>query len=724
MYRRDFLKMVSGTAAALSLPKPFFKFTISEIEKRPNILWIVTEDINDDLGCYGDKYSYTPNLDKFAGEGIRFTNVYDHSGVCAPTRSGIITCMYPTTMGSGAMRCSAVPPAEIKCFTEYLRAAGYYCTNNDKTDYNFKTSQNVKTETAAPVSAWDENSSKAHWRNRSKGQPFFSVFNIFTTHESQIRVPEKQFEKNIAHVDPKHLHKKTDAVLPPYYPDTPVVRNDWAKYYDLISAMDLQVKEILDQLKEDGLVEDTIVFFYGDNGRGLPRAKRWIYDSGIKMGLLVRWPKNFKPGSINDDLVGFIDLGAAVLSLAGVPIPQHFQGVPFLGKSSGEKRKYIFAARDRMDERYDVIRAVRDKKFKYIRNFMPFLPYAQHIEYMDQMPTMKEMRRLNADGKLNTVQELFFRKTKPLEELYYITTDPYEINNLAGMPGYERTLLKMREVVNNWMIETEDTGLIPEPILVSSMRPQISWEKTENPYISAVKKNGDYYEIEIDCATEGASIVYKTEKVYEKWKYFSKKIKVKNNTTIYIQANRLGFEMSDIVNFIVNKNLKALPLKEKIDRDWKKDFRKDNLFKKLLDLKNLDFLPDEKALPKLYQALDDKSDSLRYWAVLGIHYKSNSEESISYAKKHLEKIINDGSPVVRIACAHALCDWDEEKTAIPVLLKELKHPLESVRLHAAIALDSIGDKIKPYSDQIKKTINPIADTYDQKVLRHTAEGLI
>ena len=722
MHRKDFLKMIGGTVAALSIPKPLFSFPLRENEKRPNILWIVTEDINDDLGCYGDKYSYTPNLDKLAREGIRFTNVYDHSGVCAPTRSGIITCMYPTTLGSGDMRCSAVPPAEIKCFTEYLRAAGYYCTNNDKTDYNFKTSPDVKTETAAPISAWDDNGLKAHWRNRDKDQPFFSVFNIFTTHESQIRVPEKQFEKNIAHVDPENLRKRKDAVLPPYYPDTPVVRNDWAKYYDLITAMDIQVKEILDQLKEDGLEKDTIVFFYGDNGRGLPRAKRWIYDSGIKMGLLVRWPEHYKPGSVSDDLVEFIDLGTTVLSLAGAQIPDYFQGIPFLGESSGKKRDYIFAARDRMDERYDIIRAVRNRKFKYIRNFMPFLPYAQHIEYMDQMPTMKEMRRLNAEGKLNAVQELFFRKTKPLEELYDITTDPYEVNNLAGKPEYMNTLTSMRKVLNDWMIETEDTGLIPEPILVRSMRPQISWEKTENPYISDIKNNSDSFDIKLDCPTEGASIVYKIGN-NKNWELYSKAIKVKSNNILYIQSSRLGFEMSDVVSFTVNKNLKAHPFKQKTVRDWKKEFRKENLFKRLLELKNLDFLTDEESLPKIYRALNDKSDSIRYWAVLGIHYKSSSAEEISKAKKFINNMVNDKSPVVRIASAHALCDWNGETTAIPLLINELEHSLESVRLHAAIALDSIGDKIKPFADQIKKIVKPGVETYDQKVLRHVFDKL-
>ena len=254
------------------------------------------------------------------------------------------------------------------------------------------------------------------------------------------------------------------------------------------------------------------------------------------------------------------------------------------------------------------------------------------------------------------------------------------------------------------------------------MRPEVSWDKTMNPYISYIKRNGDYFNIELECPTKGASIVYKTDN-NKNLKLFSKKLKVKNNSTLHIQSIRLGFEMSDVVSLTVNKKLKAEPGKEKKDIDWKEDFRNDNLFKRLLTIKNLDFLPDKESLPNLYKALDDTSDSIRYWAVLGIHYKSHSAEEISRAKEYFSIMINDESRIIRIACAHALCDWNEEAEAIPVLIKELEHPLESVRLHAAIALDSIGDKLKPYSDQIRSMLIPNADNDVQKVLRHAVEGL-
>ncbi|HYE76341.1 MAG TPA: sulfatase, partial [Blastocatellia bacterium] len=236
---------------------------------RPNILWISTEDMSPDLGCYGDSYSMTPNIDRLAQQGMRYTNAFATAPVCAPSRSAIITGMYPTTIGSMHMRSKAVPPAGIKAFTEYLRAAGYYCTNNSKTDYNFEAPPSHR----PPDTVWDESSNSAHWRKRSdKGQPFFSVFNIMVTHESQIRVTDDQYKKNTVRLKPEEFHDPSKAKLPPYYPDTPLVRKDWARYYDNITAMDYIVGDILKQLEEDGLAENTIVFFWGDHGRGLPRG--------------------------------------------------------------------------------------------------------------------------------------------------------------------------------------------------------------------------------------------------------------------------------------------------------------------------------------------------------------------------------------------------------------------------------------------------------------------
>jgi uncharacterized sulfatase len=333
---------------------------------RPNILWITCEDTSPNLGCYGDRKAITPNLDKLADSGARYTNAFSVAGVCAPSRSCLITGMYPTSIGSEHMRSKAVLPPLIKCFPQYLREAGYYCTNDSKTDYNFEHSPET----------WDESSPRAHWRKRRPGQPFFSVVNITCTHESQIRLEEGEFLKLTAGLTPEQRQDPAKLELPPYYPDTPVVRRD-GRAIGTRHRNGSRAGEILKELEADGLAANTIVFFFSDHGVGLPRAKRWLYDSGIRVPLIVRWPGQIKPESVAQRLVSFVDFGPTVLSLAGVKAPEHLQGKAFLGDQSGEPRTYIHAARDRMDERYDVIRAVRDVRYKYIRNYEPQRPYAQ-----------------------------------------------------------------------------------------------------------------------------------------------------------------------------------------------------------------------------------------------------------------------------------------------------------------------------------------------------------
>jgi len=502
----------------------------------PNILWISCEDICPDLGCYGDKYAHTPNIDKLAREGIRYANAFSVSGVCAPSRSAIITGMYPTTISTHHMRCKAVPPAYVKCFPEYLRAAGYYCTNNSKTDYNFD----------APVTAWNECSRKAHWRGRAPGQPFFSVFNLTVTHESQIRCTPEQFAQHMQKVAAQHRHDPAKAVLPPYYPDTPIVRSDWARYCDLITAMDLQLADLLRQLEEDGLADKTIVFFFGDNGRGLPRAKRWLYDSGMHIPLVVRQPDRRNAGTVCDDLVSFIDFGPTVLSLADVRVPAHMQGRPFLGGQKAESRKYVFAARDRMDETYDIIRAVRDKRFKYIRNFKPGRPYAQYIDYMEKMPTMQEMRRLNKESTLTGPQKIFFLPEKPEEELYDCLEDPHEIRNLAGAPEQRERLAAMRKILDEWMKDTKDLGLIPEDELNERMRPGGKWATTAAPAMNP--PGGNHQEpitIAMTCPTEGASIAWTSDEGGQAhWRLYSRPIRLDRSATIRAKAVRLGYHES------------------------------------------------------------------------------------------------------------------------------------------------------------------------------------
>lgn len=429
--------------------------------KRPHILWLTCEDSSPNLGCYGDSAAITPNLDRLAKEGVRYTLAFSTSGVCAPSRSCLITGVYPSSLGTHFMRCKGTLPDFVKCFPEYLRSSGYYCTNNVKTDYNFD----------PPKSAWDESSNKAHWKNRPAAKPFFAVFNNTVTHESQYRKRGADFEKMVSRVTKEQRHDPAKVTLPPFYPDTPEARLDWAQYLDTLTMMDLEAGDALAELEQAGLADDTIVFFFSDHGVGLPRAKRWLYDSGTHVPLIVRFGKNFRhlapsaPGTTSERLVSFVDFAPTVLSLARVTIPEHMQGVPFLGAKAGPPREYVFGLRDRMDETHDIIRSVRDRRFKYIRNYMPHVPYAQHLAYAELGPTLQSMRRKHVEGKLNSQQELFFRRTKPPEELFDCDSDPHNLRNLAADPAHAKTLDRFRAEHQRWMRDSLDLGLVPEPDL-------------------------------------------------------------------------------------------------------------------------------------------------------------------------------------------------------------------------------------------------------------------
>jgi len=370
------------------------------------------------------------------------------------------------------MRSGTRLPKSIKCFSEYLRGAGYYCTNSSKTDYNFRT----------PKNAWDESSRKAHWRNRKAGQPFFAVFNFGITHESRCR----KAPKDTARFDPAKVP------IPPFHPDTQEVRDNWANYYENITTMDGQAAKILEQLEADSLSENTIVFFYSDHGAGLPGCKKWIWNSGLHVPMIVRFPRKYarwspgKPGTTCDRLVSFVDFSPTVLSLAGVGIPEHMQGSAFLGAAASQKpRRYVHAIRDRMAERYDTARVVRDKDYQYIRNYMPHLTWSQFVSYTEQMPTMKVWRKLAGQGKLNKVQGRYFNATKPLEELYDTAKDPHQINNLAGDAKYEPVLRRMRGELRAWMLKTGDLGLLPEYEMqrrsAASTPYQLAHDKAKHP---------------------------------------------------------------------------------------------------------------------------------------------------------------------------------------------------------------------------------------------------
>lgn len=708
MKRREFLQGLTGAVAVTALPRVSLGAGESREGRRPNILWVSCEDTSPDLGCYGDSYAVTPAIDRLATEGVRYTNACTHAGVCAPARSGIITGMYPTTIGTHHMRCQGVPPPYVRCFTEYLRAAGYYCTNNSKTDYQF----------AAPLTAWDQNSRQAHWRGRGEEQPFFSVFNFTTSHESQIRNFSKKMQDRIANLEPHEKHDPAKAVLPPYYPDTPKVRRDWAQYYDVVTLMDKQVGEVLKQLEDDGLADDTIVWFWGDHGRGLPRGKRWIYDSGILIPLIVRAPEKWrkhampgnpdalKPGTVNDDLVAFIDFGPTVLSLADVDVPDYVQGRPFLGAQKAPPREYIFAARDRMDEAFDLIRAVRDKRYKYIRNYMAYVSRGQDINYMNQMPTMQEMRRLNAAGKLVGPQKQYFEETKPVEELYDTVNDPHEVHNLAGDPQYRDTLERMRKVHLQWTKETGDVGLIPEAEFDEMKRPGAKWETTAAPTFSrsGSAPSGKGAAIAIACATPGALIAWKIGGNDKSgWELYTKPVALKPGQVLRAKANRIGFRDSDEAQFKVGDSAGS---SQKVEvsggtvTHWRERLDKTDLLERLRAIKALDG-SGAKAIPRYLEALNDSNGSARYWGVVGLHNASQDNRAIRQARKAVAGLLKDPSPIVRIAAAEAMCDWNREKRALPVLVEALQHDSNSVRHSAAVALGRIGDKARPALPQLK-----------------------
>jgi N-sulfoglucosamine sulfohydrolase len=506
----------------------------------PNILWISCEDLSPHFEFYGDNSVATPNLSRLSREGITYDNVFTTAGVCAPSRCAIITGVNQVTAGGHNMRTllntfpertglpqsySIVPPQEIKAFPEYLRAKGYYCTNNSKTDYQFE----------APPTVWDEVSDKATWRNRKEGQPFFAVVNFMVTHESQV-----WFRKNHPmHVDPAKVK------LPPLYPDTRTVRNDVARFFSNVADLDSLVGNLIRELEIDHLLENTIIFFWSDHGDGLPFFKRELYDRGLHVPLVVRFPGQINAGKREARLISSIDFAPTVLSLAGIQPPPYMQGKAFLGKyKTKEGHRYVYAARDRMDSEYERVRALRDTQYKYIRNFYPERPLYQNIEFRLQQDMMKDMLQLKDKGELDSIQMKWFVTSKPSEELYDVKADPYELKNLANDPKYKATLLRLRKEMDEWLIKVKDLGAVEEKQLISRM-----WQGGDHPPSTAaviIKVSNDNV-VTLSCDTKGASIGFKIiEEGNEpsSWTVYTQPFKLAKGQTVKAVAQRIGFEKS------------------------------------------------------------------------------------------------------------------------------------------------------------------------------------
>ena len=415
---------------------------------RPNVLWLTSEDNGPFLGCYGDPHAQTPHLDRLATEGVRYRRAFANAPVCSSARTTLITGMYPSSLGAQHHRSRVPLPAGFQLYPELLRAAGYYCTNNAKTDYNVTVDRKP----------WDENGARAHYRNRAAGQPFFAVFNHTSSHESQVAPAAG---KTTFRVPPERV------TLPPYHPDTPEIRRDWANYHDQITVMDGQMGELLAELAREGLAEDTIVFYYSDHAGGLPRGKRNIHDSGTRVPLIVRFPAKWAhlapgaPGSWVEQPVSFVDLTATLLELCGVPVPANYEGQPFLGPRA-VAREEVFLFRGRMDERHDVVRAVRDRDHRYVRNYSPHRPWGQPYSYPFQvLPSMRSWHAAFLAGKCDPVQAAYWR-AKPPEELYAVADDPHEIRNLAGRAEVAERQRALAAKLRAHLIATRDTGFIPE----------------------------------------------------------------------------------------------------------------------------------------------------------------------------------------------------------------------------------------------------------------------
>jgi N-sulfoglucosamine sulfohydrolase len=440
---------------------------------RPNILWITSEDNSCYLGCYGDTQAKTPRLDQLAAEGVRYRNAFANAPVCSTARTTLITGMHASSLGLHNHRSRVAMPESFLLYPQHLRAAGYYCTNNSKEDYNI----------AGRDTPWDASNNRAHYRNREPGQPFFAVFNSTTTHESKVAAAPNKSDFRIA---------PDDFILPPYHPDTEVMRRDWSNYYDQMTKLDAEVGDLLDELQRDGLADNTIVFYYSDHGGALPGGKRNIHDVGTRVPMIIRFPEKWAhlspvpAGQWEDAPVSFVDLPATLLSLCGVPIPDHYEGVAFLGDQKGESQEFVYLFRGRMDERYDSVRAIRNRNFRYVKNYTPHRPYGQHYTYaFTVQPSMRSWFDAFQSGQTDEAQSIYWRP-KPAEELYEIAADTYELNNLAGSRDNGEMLETMRRQLHERMIALRDTGFIPE-----GMYPHLAGERTIYDYAQS-----DAYEIE------------------------------------------------------------------------------------------------------------------------------------------------------------------------------------------------------------------------------------
>ena len=536
----------------------FIIYSCSKNSQKPlNVVWISCEDMGPILGSYGNNIVKTPNLDKLASEGVRYTNAYSTVGVCAPSRFSIITGMYPARLGAHNMRTGdyhnyktpeevsyrknigvidkegknipeyeVVPPTHVKPFSVILRSKGCYCANNFKCDYQFN----------APFTAWDEVSSTVSYRDAPKDKPFFYVWNTLLTHESRIWERSNQ---------PLTVNPE-DIIIPSYFPDIPEVRNDIARKYSNIEAMDKKVGELMNQLEEDEMLDNTIIMFWSDHGGNLLRQKRAVGNSGLNVPLIIRYPNKMDAGKVDERIVSLMDLGPTVLSLLNIEPPKHYDGKAIAGSYEDDPREYAFGTADRFDESTDMQRSVLDGRYVYVKNFLPELPLIYRNKYRERITMNSKLIQMDSFNMLEGDAAYIFMKTKPVEEFYDLANDPYEVNNIIDNPKYSKRINDFRAALENWQKEINDQGFIAENKLVKSFWPNMMQPKTENVDFKIVD-DGLY---ELTSLTNGASIGYQMDEKIgtNSWNLYHKPIRIGDKQKIVARAIRIGYKASAITS--------------------------------------------------------------------------------------------------------------------------------------------------------------------------------
>ncbi|MEZ0166980.1 sulfatase [Kineococcus sp. LSe6-4] len=534
---------------------------------RPNVLFISTHDINPEIGAYagvwpGAEQATTPHLDRLAEQGVVYDNAFAVAPVCAPSRSSIMTGCFPTAIGTMHMRTKAVPPPEVVLFPQLLRRAGYHTTNNVFTDFQL----------TVPPTVFDACTPTAHWRDRPEADtPFFAAFHGLITHESQIYLDDEAFAAATPHVTAAERHDPDAVQIPPYHPDTEVFRRSWARYLDLITEMDHWVGDLLQQLEDDGLAENTVVVFWSDHGAGFPRGKRWVTERGLREPLIVRWPAGLAGGQHRRELVHLMDLAPTLLQACGVPVPAHMHGRPLWDEAGTflDPNPLVFAGRDRMDEQEDTSRTVRDARYRYVRHLHPDRSPMQHCDYPDHLDTWRDLRRLafeEADqvgagevrDRLTPLQRSIVAASKPAEELYDVLADPHEEHDLAADPAHRPVLERLRAALDEWTDRHGDLGLLPEEDLLQQWRPGGKPLSTDEPRVE--ERDGSLH---ATCRTPGATVAWTDDPPGpvpdrprfaqvvgipaddgRRWRLLTDPLPVVEHPQVWFRAFRLGYEPS------------------------------------------------------------------------------------------------------------------------------------------------------------------------------------